>query len=83
MTTLQMQAQKTELIGTIINNVNSEDELEAVSLFLQGIIFGGQQAPCQYSVAELNQRTEQAISDYEMGHNLISHNQIVRKKIVV
>ncbi len=77
MTTLQMQAKKAELIGTIINNVNSPDKLEAVSLFLKEFILDGQQEPCQYSETELNDRAQQAISDYE------KHHQIKRKKITV
>jgi len=81
MTTLQMRAKKTELIGTIINDVNSEDMLESISLLLKKIIIGEKQAPCQYSVSELNDRAKQAIMDYEEGKNLFPHNQIKRKII--
>jgi hypothetical protein len=81
MTTLQMRAKKAELISTIINDVNSQDKLETVSLFLKEIMLGEKQVPCRYSVAELNERAQQAVSDYEKGRNLISHSQISRKKI--
>ena len=81
MTTLQMQARKTELIGTIINDVDSQDKLEAVSFFLRDIILGGgKQAPCLYSVAELNERAQQAVSDYEKGGNLIPHSHFANGK---
>lgn len=41
------------------------------------------QAPCQYSVEELNKRAQQAMLDYEMKKNIIPHNQINRKKTAV
>jgi len=37
------------------------------------------QAPCQYSVSELNIRAQKAISDYEAGRRLIPHELIKRK----
>ena len=37
------------------------------------------QAPCQYSVSELNTRAKKAINDYEAGKQLIPHELIKRK----
>jgi len=82
MTTLQMRAKKADLISTIINDVNNQDELETVSLLLKEIIFGEKQAPCRYSVVELNERAQQAVLDYEKERNLIPHSQISRKNFI-
>lgn len=70
MTTLEIQAKKAELITSIINDVDNEDQLEAVSAYLKEITSSIKEPPCQYSIAELNQRAKQAITDYEAGKKI-------------
>ena len=81
MTTLEIQAKKVELITSIINDVDDEDQLEAINIYLKEITSSVKEPPCQYSITELNQRAERAITDYESGKRLIPHKQIKRKEI--
>ena len=56
MTTLELQAKKAELITSIINDVNNEEQLEAVSTYLKEVVSTVKEPPCQYSREELKDR---------------------------
>jgi len=56
MTTIEIQAKKAELITSIINDVDNEEQLEAVSAYLKEVTSSVKEPPCQYSMEELKDR---------------------------
>ena len=82
MTTIEIQAKKAELITSIINDVDNEEQLEAVSAYLKEVTSSVKEPPCQYSITKLNERAKQAVADYEARERLIPHEQVRRKEIL-
>jgi len=79
MTTLEINAKKAEIVQSILNNIDTEEALDAVSELLDKLSL--RQPPCQYTIEELNERAQRAIKDYESGKG-IPHEQIKRKSLV-
>lgn len=77
MTISEMNARKAELIKCILNEINEEESINKLDLFLRGLTQS--KAPCQYTYQELITRAEEGIQEYEKG-KCISHEDIKRKK---
>lgn len=78
MTTLEMNTKKAEIVQNIMNNVDTEEGLEAISDLLDRLS-QFRRPPCRYTVEELNERAQRAIRDYEAGVRMIPHENIKRK----
>lgn len=80
MTIIELNARKAEIVRAILNDIETEEALDALSDLLRKLHVS-RQPPCQYTVEELNDRAEQAIRDYEAGKG-IPHEEIKRKTVI-
>ena len=77
MTLVEINARKAELVKKILNDVNTEEQLTELELFLG---LNEENAQCQASIEEVYERFDRAVKAFDRGEG-ISLSDIKRKEI--
>lgn len=75
MTTVEIKAQKAELIQSILNDINNEDMILELKKLVRRMT---EKRPCQYTIEELKAGVDDFIREFE-NDELIPHEELKKR----